>query len=70
MPVPPVFSLIQELAEVSDEEMGEVFNLGCGFCVIVAAADEGSALGMLRAHYPEAKRIGRTNADARAIVTP
>jgi len=70
LPVPPVFSLIQELAEVSDEEMGEVFNLGCGFCVIVAAADEGSALGMLRAHYPEAKRIGRTNADARAIVTP
>ncbi|HEX6205693.1 MAG TPA: phosphoribosylformylglycinamidine cyclo-ligase [Solirubrobacterales bacterium] len=59
LPVPPVFDLIQQLGEVSDEEMQEVFNLGCGFCVVVPATDEGAALDLLRAHYPAAKRIGR-----------
>jgi phosphoribosylaminoimidazole (AIR) synthetase len=39
--------------------MYEVFNMGCGFCVVVPAGDEGAALELLRAHYPEAKRVGR-----------
>jgi phosphoribosylformylglycinamidine cyclo-ligase len=59
LPVPAVFTLIQELGGVPDEEMREVFNLGCGFCVVVAAADEAVALDRLRSHYPDAKRIGR-----------
>jgi phosphoribosylformylglycinamidine cyclo-ligase len=59
LPVPPVFSLIQELGEVSDDEMHEVFNMGCGFCVVVAAADEAATLDLLRNSYPEARRIGR-----------
>lgn len=59
LPAPPIFELIQERGAVSDEEMSEVFNLGCGFCVVVPATDEGRALELLRAHYPEAKRIGR-----------
>ena len=58
LPVPPVFALIQELAEVSDDEMHRVFNMGCGFCCVVAAADEGPALELLRGHYPGARRIG------------
>jgi phosphoribosylformylglycinamidine cyclo-ligase len=68
LPVPPVFDLIQERGEVSDEEMREVFNMGCGFCVVVPAADEAAALALLRAHYPEAKRIGRATAGPPAIV--
>jgi phosphoribosylformylglycinamidine cyclo-ligase len=59
LPVPEIFSLIQELGDVGDEEMHEVFNMGCGFCVIVAAADQDAALEGLRARYPDAKRIGR-----------
>ena len=59
LPVQPVFELIQEGGEVSDAEMHEVFNMGCGFCVVVAAAAEDAALAILRAHYPDAKRIGR-----------
>ena len=59
LPIPPIFALIQERGSVSDEEMSEVFNLGCGFCVVVPAADEGRALELLRAHYPGAERIGR-----------
>ncbi len=58
LPVPPVFGLIQELGGVSDDEMHEVFNMGCGFCCVVAADDEAAALELLRGHYPAAKRIG------------
>jgi phosphoribosylformylglycinamidine cyclo-ligase len=57
--VPPVFELIEELGEVSVEEMHEVFNMGCGFCCVVAAADEAAALELLRSHYPATQRIGR-----------
>jgi phosphoribosylformylglycinamidine cyclo-ligase len=56
--VPPVFDLIAELGEVPEDEMYEVFNMGCGFVCVIAAADEDAALASLRGHYPGAKRIG------------
>jgi phosphoribosylformylglycinamidine cyclo-ligase len=67
LPVPPIFELIQELGEVSDGEMGEVFNMGCGFCIVVASRDEEAALELLRSHYSGAKRIGRAVAGHREI---
>jgi phosphoribosylformylglycinamidine cyclo-ligase len=59
LPVAPLFDLIQELGGVSDSEMDEVFNMGCGFCCVVAAEDEAAAVELLRAPYPGARRIGR-----------
>jgi phosphoribosylformylglycinamidine cyclo-ligase len=59
LPVPPVFELIQERGKVSEAEMHDVFNMGCGFCYVVAASDEEAAVRMLRGHYPDARRIGR-----------
>ncbi|MDX6626354.1 MAG: phosphoribosylformylglycinamidine cyclo-ligase [Solirubrobacterales bacterium] len=59
LPVPPIFALIEERGGVSDEEMHGVFNMGCGFCVVVPAAEGDAALSLLRAHYPAAKRIGQ-----------
>jgi phosphoribosylformylglycinamidine cyclo-ligase len=59
LPAPPIFDLIQELGGVSDREMHDVFNMGCGFCCVVAPGDEQGALELLRAHYPAAKRVGR-----------
>jgi phosphoribosylformylglycinamidine cyclo-ligase len=70
LPVPPVFELIQERGGVSAAEMQDVFNMGCGFCCIVAAEDEREALGLLRSHYPEAARIGRATAGPHEIVQP
>ena len=61
LPVPPIFELVSELGAVSDEEMHQVFNMGCGFCCVVAAADEAAALELLRRHHREAKRIGRAS---------
>jgi phosphoribosylformylglycinamidine cyclo-ligase len=59
LPVPAIFELIAERGDVASTEMHEVFNMGCGFCCVVAAQDEEEALRLLRAHYPAAKRIGR-----------
>ena len=64
----PVFELIAERAGVPDEEMYEVFNMGCGFCVVVPAEDESAALEVLRGHYPEARRIGDVAAGDRKVV--
>jgi phosphoribosylformylglycinamidine cyclo-ligase len=58
LPVPPVFDLIQELGEVGDEEMYEVFNMGCGFAVVVPAEDEAAAVKLLEAHHPGTRRVG------------
>jgi phosphoribosylformylglycinamidine cyclo-ligase len=65
--VPPIFGLVQEQGQVPDEEMHDVFNMGCGFCVVVATADEDAALDLLRGHYPEAKRIGHAAPGGREI---
>jgi phosphoribosylformylglycinamidine cyclo-ligase len=67
LPVPAIFELIRERGEVADEEMHEVFNMGCGFCVVVPAADEAAALELLRAHYPSASPIGRAVEGPRAV---
>jgi len=67
LPAPPVFALIQERAQVSDDEMQDVFNMGCGFCCVVAADDEQAALEILHRHYPGAKRIGRATTGPREV---
>ncbi len=67
LPVPPIFELIQERGSVSDDEMHEVFNMGCGFCVVVPAVDEAAALELLRTHYPAAERVGTVVDGARAV---
>jgi len=59
LPVPTIFSLIQERSGTTDDEMHQVFNMGCGFCCVVAADDEEAALQLLRGHYPAAQTIGR-----------
>jgi phosphoribosylformylglycinamidine cyclo-ligase len=67
LPVPPIFELIQERSATADEEMHDVFNMGCGFCCMVAAADEERALDLLRPHYPGAQRIGSAAQGPREI---
>jgi phosphoribosylformylglycinamidine cyclo-ligase len=70
LPVPAIFGLVQELGGVSDAEMHAVFNMGCGFCCVVAGADEDAALELLRPHYPDAKRIGRATDRHRELRRP
>jgi phosphoribosylformylglycinamidine cyclo-ligase len=59
LPVHPIFHLIQEHGNVSNEEMREVFNLGCGFCCVVSANSERNAIEILREDFPGTRRIGQ-----------
>jgi phosphoribosylformylglycinamidine cyclo-ligase len=67
LPVPPIFALIAERSGTSKGEMHEVFNMGCGFCCIVPAAQCEEALALLRRHYPGAQRIGSATQGSREI---
>ena len=67
LPSQPIFSLISEIGGVSDAEMHEVFNMGCGFCVTVPAEDLEAALEILTPHHPDARRVGSVT-DRRGIV--
>jgi phosphoribosylformylglycinamidine cyclo-ligase len=67
LPVQPIFELIQERGGVAEAEMYDVFNMGCGFCVVVPPGDEGAALTLLRRHYPGAKRVGKAIEGAKTI---
>ena len=69
LPVPPIFELIRERGGVADEEMYEVFNMGCGFCGVVPAADEAAALDLLRAPLPRRRSGSARRPRARAPST-
>lgn len=67
LPVLPVFELIGRLGDVSDEEMYEVFNMGCGFVAVVPADQGADASALLASHHPGAAVIGSVTADAGQI---
>jgi phosphoribosylformylglycinamidine cyclo-ligase len=67
LPPQPIFELIAERGEVPEDEMYEVFNMGCGFCCVLPAADEQAALELLRGHYPGAARIGTVGPGPRSV---
>ena len=62
-PPPPLFGLIEKLGGVSRAEMFEVYNMGIGFCVVVAGADADRTLAILRRHNRSAYVIGHAVAD-------
>lgn len=67
----PVFELIQRSADVPDAEMAEVFNMGCGFCVVVPPEHADAADTILRTHYEGAHVIGHvTDRAGEVAVTP
>jgi phosphoribosylformylglycinamidine cyclo-ligase len=59
----PLFGLIQRLADVDDNIMYEVFNMGTGFCYVVDPGAEAQTLAILRKHGRTAQRIGHARAD-------
>jgi phosphoribosylformylglycinamidine cyclo-ligase len=70
LPVPPVFGLIADLAEVSGAEMWEVFNMGIGFAAMVAASDAAAAVALLERRHPGAAVIGRLTDRAGMVELP
>ena len=68
-PLPPVFSVIQEVGKLSDAEMFQVFNMGIGFCVVVAETEVAQVLQIAADHNVRAWQIGETVASAERRVT-
>src|SRR5262249_1663772 len=70
-PAPPIFSIIQRLGDVDQAEMYSVFNMGIGFCAVVASADADKAVSILGGRGKRAQVIGRAVADpARKVTLP
>jgi phosphoribosylformylglycinamidine cyclo-ligase len=70
-PPPPLFPLIEKLGGVSRAEMFEVYNMGVGFCVVVAEADADKTLAVLNRHGRKASVIGHAVADpTRSVQLP
>jgi phosphoribosylformylglycinamidine cyclo-ligase len=63
LPTPQVFRLIQRYGAVTSAEMFAVFNMGIGFCVVVAEQDRDAVLSILQRHGRRAQRIGRVIED-------
>jgi len=61
--LPPLFGLIEKLGSISRAEMFEVYNMGIGFCVVVARADADRTLAILKRHGRQASVIGHAVAD-------
>jgi phosphoribosylformylglycinamidine cyclo-ligase len=64
LPTLPIFDLIAERSGAGEEELYDVFNMGCGFCCVVPEADAGAALEILARHHPGAAIIGSATEDA------
>jgi len=60
---PPLFGLIEKLGGVGRAEMFEVYNMGIGFCVVVAPGDADRTLAILARHGRRASVIGQAIAD-------
>jgi phosphoribosylformylglycinamidine cyclo-ligase len=67
--VPPVFSLIQKLENVDETQMFFVFNMGIGFCAIVAEQDSEVAISILSSRGKRAHRIGYALADGKRRIS-
>ena len=63
-------ALIAERGGVEDAELYEVFNMGCGFCVVVPRGDSEAAVEMLARRHPGAAVIGRTTTAAGVVELP
>ncbi|MGQ9729445.1 MAG: phosphoribosylformylglycinamidine cyclo-ligase, partial [Candidatus Fervidibacter sp.] len=59
---PPIFALIQRLGQVPSPEMFTTFNMGVGFCLIVAPDDADKVIDILQTHGERAKVIGQVGA--------
>ena len=56
--VPHIFTEIQRVGDVADDEMAKVFNLGIGMVAVVSPGDTFRALDILRGAGIESVEIG------------
>lgn len=67
-PILPIFSLLQKLGRVPEDDMYRTFNMGIGFVLVVSPRDESEALKMLRKTKTKAYVIGRVVEGSKRVV--
>jgi phosphoribosylformylglycinamidine cyclo-ligase len=67
LPTPPIFAVVQHAGKLEAEEMYEAFNMGTGFCCIVADGAANDAEAVLRRHYASARRIGEVTSETGVV---
>jgi len=70
LPVPPILRLIGARGDVAPAELYDVFNMGCGFCAIVAAADAVTTVEVLSRRHPGTAVIGQATEAAGTVEMP
>jgi phosphoribosylformylglycinamidine cyclo-ligase len=70
LPRPPVFDLIAERSGADEAELQSVFNLGCGFCCVVPAAQGEAAVARLATRHPGTAVIGSVTERAGVVELP
>jgi len=65
--VPPIFRLIQKCAEIDDEEMYRVFNMGMGMALVVSPISVQVVIRKLKREGVKAQVIGRIVKGKRAV---
>jgi phosphoribosylformylglycinamidine cyclo-ligase len=68
LPEPPIFSLIRKRGAVSEAQMFVVYNMGVGFCSVVAPEGADQTLAVIRRHGKNAGIIGRVIEDQHQTV--
>jgi phosphoribosylformylglycinamidine cyclo-ligase len=70
-PAPEIFTLIAQRGEIPPATMYATFNMGIGFCVVVAESDQQAALAVLKQAGEDPVRIGRvTGRPGRSVSIP
>ena len=71
LPAPqPVFEIIRREGNVALEEMYRVYNMGVGFCAVVAASSVDAALAAIASAGGEASVVGTVREGRRRVVLP
>ena len=70
LPRLPVFELIAARSRASEAELLEVFNMGCGFCVVVPDDQTDVAVELLDSHHGGTAVIGHVTDEAGVVRLP
>ncbi len=67
LPKLPVFTMIQELGTIADNDMYKTFNMGIGFIVVVSSLYQDKAVECLRSQGEKPIIIGSINAESKGV---
>jgi phosphoribosylformylglycinamidine cyclo-ligase len=70
LPVPPICAWLCEAGSIEAAQAYQVFNMGCGFVVVVPAQAAAAAVATLAELHPGARAIGRVGGASGTVALP